>query len=259
MQLIAAIGQMHNVFPMQGVVGGRVADVTRSVIVVHAGLLGAQTVFVVFKGDLIVALSTEGTLVDATRLTTGSPGIVPGAVILGIANCIIGNGRTVERSQLVLPVGVTLGKGVSLHSSTNSASSKGIRSLTLDVTTLIIGIRPGGTRSICSGVIRVVHTDQLAQQIVLVRNGLAAVADTGDVTGIVIRIGQRDAGLGNGLHQRRGAARAVTAGQIAVGRSNTGAASIDSAAGDTAQTVIDLGGKSKPPAKPVVCTMPSRQ
>lgn len=90
---------------------------------------------------------------------------------------------------------------------------------------------------------RVIHSDQLAQQIALVGDGLAAVADAGDVARIVIGIGQRGTGLGNGLHQRRGAARAVTASQIAVSRGNAGAASIDSTTGDTVQTVIDISGE----------------
>lgn len=57
-QVVAAIGHVHNVLAMQGVVGRLVANVARGVIVVHAGLLGTQTVFVVLKGDLIVALLT---------------------------------------------------------------------------------------------------------------------------------------------------------------------------------------------------------
>ena len=65
----------------------------------------------------------------------------------------------------------------------------------------------------------------------------------GDVARIVIGIGQRSARLGNGLHQRRGAARAVAASQIAVGRGNVSAACIDSTTGDTAQTVIDISGE----------------
>lgn len=87
---------------------------------------------------------------------------------------------------------------------------------------------------------RVVHSGQLAQQIVLVGDGLGAVADAGDVARIVIGIGQRSAGLGNGLHQRRGAIGAVTASQISVGRGNPGAAGVDRATGDAPQTVIDI-------------------
>ena len=80
----------------------------------------------------------------------------------------------------------------------------------------------------------------MAQQIVLVGDGLAANADTGDVARIVIRIGQRSAGLCNGLHQRRGAIGAVTASQISVGRGNPGAAGVDRATGDATQTIIGI-------------------
>lgn len=58
---------------------------------------------------------------------------------------------------------------------------------------------------------------------------------------IVVGIGQRGAGRGDGLYQRRGAVGAVAASQIAIGCGNASDASIDSAAGDTTQTVIDIG------------------
>ena len=61
------------------------------------------------------------------------------------------------------------------------------------------------------------------------------------IQNIVIRIGQRDAGLGNGLHQRRGVACTVTASQVAVGRGNVSTASIDGTAEDALQTIIDIG------------------
>ena len=55
-QIVAAIGHVRDVLVLQGVVGYLADDITRGVIIIHAGLLGAQTVFVVFKGDLIMAL-----------------------------------------------------------------------------------------------------------------------------------------------------------------------------------------------------------
>ena len=59
MQAVAAIGHVYNILAMQGLVGHLVTNVTRGIIVVHAGLLGAQTVFVVLKGDLIIALLAQ--------------------------------------------------------------------------------------------------------------------------------------------------------------------------------------------------------
>ncbi|MGN0532127.1 MAG: hypothetical protein ACI4IN_04960, partial [Eubacterium sp.] len=59
----------------------------------------------------------------------------------------------------------------------------------------------------------------------------------GDVATVVIGVGQRRAGLGEGLHQRCGAARAMSTSQVAVGRSHSRAARIDRPLGDTPDTV----------------------
>ena len=112
-----------------------------------------------------------------------------------------------------------------------------------DVAAQIIGMQPSRAIAACRGVIGIVGSDQLAQQIVGIADRLNAIADAGDVARIVIGIGQRRARLGNGLYQRRSAARAVAASQIAVSRGNAGAARIDSTTGDTAQTVIDISGE----------------
>ena len=122
-QLIAIFGHMHNVLAMQGVAGRLVANVARGVIIVHAGLLGAQSVFAVIVGDLIVAGFTKVPLMHAAQPATVDPRIVPGAVVGGIANGVIGNGLAVERSQLVLPVGVAIGKEIRLYSRTHGAGA----------------------------------------------------------------------------------------------------------------------------------------
>lgn len=119
----------------------------------------------------------------------------------------------------------------------------GIGGLTQDVAAQIIGIHPSRAIAACRGVIGIVGSDQLAQQIVGIADRLDAIADAGDVARIVIGIGQRRAEQGNGLYQRRSAARAMAASQIAVSRGNAGAARIDSTTGDTAQTVIDISGE----------------
>lgn len=50
-------------------------------------------------------------------------------------------------------------------------------------------------------------------------------------------IGKRRAGLGEGLHQRRGATCAMSTSQVTVGRSHSRAARIDRPLGDTLDTV----------------------
>ena len=108
MQVVAAIRHVHNVLSMQSVIGRLVTNAAGGVIVVHAGLLGAQTVLIVLEGDLIIALLAVLALVHTAHLTAADPGVVPGAVVGGIADLVIGNGLAIERSQLVLPVGVAV-------------------------------------------------------------------------------------------------------------------------------------------------------
>lgn len=226
--LIAAVGHMHNVLAVQGILG-------------RAGggscFLHPQAILVVGEADRFAALA------HALQLTSLGPGISPGTVTYRIANGIVGDGCTIVRSQLVLPVGVTIGEAVRPDRSTDRTDGVGIGSLAQNVAAQIIGIHPSRAIAACRGVIGIVGSDQLAQQIVGIADRLDAIADAGDVARIVIGVGQRGTGLGNGLHQRRGAARAVAASQIAVSRGNAGAARIDSTTGDTAQTVIDISGE----------------
>ena len=62
----------------------------------------------------------------AAQPATVDPRIVPGAVVGGIANGVIGNGLAVERSQFVLPVGVAVGKEIGLYSRAHGAGGEGI-------------------------------------------------------------------------------------------------------------------------------------
>ena len=200
-------------------------------------LLHPQAILIVDEADRFAALA------HALQLTPLGPGIGPSAITQRVTNSVIGNGGAVERRQLVRPVGIAVGEAVRPDRSTDRTGGVGIGSLAQNVAAQIIGIHPSRAIAACRGVIGIVGSDQLAQQIVGIADRLDAIADAGDVTRIVIGIGQRRARLGNGLHQRRGAARAVAASQIAVSRGNAGAARIDSTTGDTAQTVIDISGE----------------
>lgn len=226
--LIAAVGHMHNVLAVQGILG-------------RAGggscFLHPQAILVVGEADRFAALA------HALQLTSLGPGISPGTVTYRIANGIVGDGCTIVRRQLVLPLRIAIAVAVGFHRRANSARCIRISGLAQDVAAQIIGIHPSRAIAACRGVIGIIRADQLAQQIVGIADRLDAIADAGDVARIVIGVGQRGTGLGNGLHQRRGAARAVAASQIAVSRGNAGAARIDSTTGDTAQTVIDISGE----------------
>ena len=174
MQAVAALGHVDNVLAVQGVVGGAGRN---------GYLLHTQAVLVVHKPDNLANLA------DLLELTALFPDVAPGTIAGRIANRIVGDACAIEGSQLVLPVGIAIGVRVCLNRRTNRAGSEGIRSLALDVAAQVIGIFPGCTGGSGSGIIRIIGTDQLAQQIVLVGDGLAAIADTGDVARIVIRIG----------------------------------------------------------------------
>ena len=226
--LIAVVGHMHNVLAVQGILG-------------RAGggscFLHPQAILVVGEADRFAALA------HALQLAPLSPGIGPSAITQRIANGVVGDCRTIDGRQLVLPVRIAIAVAVGFHRRANSARCIRISGLAQDVAAQIIGIHPSRAIAACRGVIGIVGSDQLAQQIVGIADRLDAIADAGDVARIVIGIGQHGTGLGNGLHQRRGAARAVAASQIAVSRGNAGAARIDSTTGDTAQTVIDISGE----------------
>lgn len=226
--LIAAVGHMHNVLAVQGILGRAGGD---------SCFLHPQAILVVGEADRFAALA------HALQLTSLGPGISPGTITYRIANGIVGDGCTIVRRQLVLPVGIAVGEAVRPDRRTDRTGGVSIGGLTQDVAAQIVGIQPSRAIATLCGVIGLIRADQLAQQIVGIADRLDAIADAGDVARIVIGVGQRGTGLGNGLHQRRGAARAVAASQIAVSRGNAGAARIDSTTGDTAQTVIDISGE----------------
>ena len=229
MQVVLGVGQVHNVLAVQAVLGNACGARRR--------LLQAHAVFIIIEINRVAVLN------HVLQLAALAPSVRPSVVLQRIADRVIGNGLAIERGQLILPVGVAVSVGVRMHRSAQRAGGISIRLLTQNVAAQIVGIHPSGAAAACRGVMRVISADQLAQRIVGIADRLDAIADAGDVARIVIGVGQRGTGLGNGLHQRRGAARAVAASQIAVSRGNAGAARIDSTTGDTAQTVIDISGE----------------
>lgn len=226
MQTVAAARHMYNVLTVKRVLSGASGG---------SHLLHPQAILIVGEADRFAALA------HALQLAPLGLGIGPSAITQRIANGVVGDCRTIDGRQLVLPVRIAIAVAVGFHRRANSARCIRISGLAQDVATQIIGIHPSRAIAACRGVIGIVGSDQLAQQIVGIADRLDTIADAGDVARIVI--GQHGTGLGNGLHQRRGAARAVAASQIAVNRGNAGAARIDSTTGDTAQTVIDISGE----------------
>ena len=67
---------------------------------------------------------------------------------------------------------------------------------------------------------RVVGADQLAQLVINIGDLLHTIADSDDISAIVVDVAQVSAHLRNGFYQMRGAARAMTAQHITIGRQN---------------------------------------
>ena len=83
---------------------------------------------------------------------------------------------------------------------------------------------------------RVVHSNQLAQRIISVSRSRAIASFAGDITAIVIGVGEGDARLLDGRHQRSGTARAIAAIDITVGA----AQGAGSTRGDTAKAIVSI-------------------
>ena len=64
---------MHDVLAVQGVLRRLVANIARGGVVVHAGLLGAQTIGVVVVGVLVIPDSAELALMNAAQLAAVVP------------------------------------------------------------------------------------------------------------------------------------------------------------------------------------------
>ena len=228
-QVVLGVGQVHNVLAVQAVLSNARGARRR--------LLQPHAVFIVIEINRVAVLN------HVLQLAALAPSVRPSAVLQRITNRVVGDALAIECGQLILPVGVAVSVGVRMHRSAQRAGGISIRLLAQNVAAQIVSIHPSGAAAACRGVMRVVGADQLSQLVINIGDLLHAIADAGDVARIVIGVGQRGTGLGNGLHQRRGAARAVAASQIAVSRGNASAARIDSTTGDTAQTVIDISGE----------------
>lgn len=125
--LIAAVGHMHNVLAVQGILG-------------RAGggscFLHPQAILVVGEADSFAALA------HALQLAPLGPGIGPSAITQRIANGVVGDCRTIDGRQLVLPVRIAIAVAVGFHRRANSARCIRISGFAQNVAAQIIGIHP---------------------------------------------------------------------------------------------------------------------
>ena len=138
------------------------------------------------------------------------PGIRPRSVIQRISNGVVGNGFAVVAGQLVLPVGITIDIGNGLLRTAQRAGGVGILHFGGDVAATVVVVYPGGI------LMRIVHTDQLAEGIIDVSCGQVAALLGDDVAAVVVGILKRDLRLVDLFHQRGRAACAVSACNIGI-------------------------------------------
>ena len=145
------------------------------------------------------------------QLAAGLPCVRPRPIIGRIADCIVGDCLAVVAGQLVLPVAVAIDVRNRLNRRSDCARGVGILDLGSDVSAAVVVVHPGRV------LMRIVHTDQLSQRVILIRCGQVAALLGDDVPAAIIFIFKRNAILSNLLHQRRGAVRTITAIHIFVG------------------------------------------
>ncbi len=95
MEGVAALGHVHDVLAVEGVVGVNAVN----------GLFHPQALSVVDKAGGGTALA------HLLELAAVLPGVGPGAVGERIANGVVGDRDAVEGGELVLPVGIAMGEG----------------------------------------------------------------------------------------------------------------------------------------------------
>ncbi len=147
-------------------------------------LLHPQAILIVDEAERFAALA------HALQLTSLGPGIGPSAITQRVTNSVIGNGGTVERRQLVLPVRIAIGVAVGFHRRANGARCIRISGLAQDVAAQIVGIHPSGAAAACRGVMRVVSADQLSQLVINIGDLLHAIADSDDISAVVVDVAQ---------------------------------------------------------------------
>ncbi len=147
------------------------------------------------------------------------PGVFPCAIILGVADLVVGNGIPVKRRQLILPPRIAVGICVALSwcQPADGACCVHIRLLCQDIPAQIIGENPGRAGAVRRGVGLVINPRQLADGVILVLRGQAAGVDLLDVPVVVVGVGQDNAALGDLLDQPGGAVGAGQGGFLMVG------------------------------------------
>ena len=125
------------------------------------------------------------------QLAACRPGECPCTVVQRIANGVVGNGGTVVRGQLVLPIRITIGVRNRLNRSAQRTGSVSILRLAQDVAAAIVAVDPG------SVLMRIIYADQLSQCIIGIGRSQITTLFRDDVAAGIVGILERNAILGD--------------------------------------------------------------
>ncbi len=159
-ETVAALGHMDDILAVEGVVGDHIID----------GLLHPQTFGIVDEtsgGVRIAHLLKLAAILPGESPGIGAPYVSRFCACLNrIANGVVFNGCSVVVNQLVFP-DVIISIGHSFQDGSQCFRGVVIPFLVQNITAAVIFIRPSGAVRAAGGVVFIVHTNQLAQGIVI--------------------------------------------------------------------------------------------
>ena len=108
------------------------------------------------------------------QLAAGLPRVRPRPIVQRVANRIVGDRLAIVTGQLVFPVAVAVDVGDRFNRRSDCARGVSVFDLGSDVSAAVVVVHPGRV------LMRIVHTDQLSQRVVLICRGQVAALFAGD-------------------------------------------------------------------------------
>ncbi len=156
MQLVIALGHVHDVLSMQDVIGSCCRCSRSSGFCDN--LLDPEALRVVAVLDLHIARLADRALCHLLQLPAVLPGISPCTVIRRIPDRIISDVNSVIRSQFVFPVFIPVSICNCFLRCPKGSCGVGIALLVQDVPAAVVFVGPGRAVRSCCGVALVVHS-----------------------------------------------------------------------------------------------------
>ena len=211
MQFLVTLGQMDDILAVESIFSdGR--DWSCSACI-RDRFLRPQAILIVLEIDFNRILTPT----HMNKLPTMTPLISPSAIFSDVANIISINGHAIITGQLVFPGAVSIGVEDPLQIRTRQGTSRIRIALPVqNISPEVIFERPGRTITAAPVIIWIIYTNQLANRIIHITDRLCPVTYAGNVSIVIVGIGQRDAILRDRLDQASRAIR-LAAGNIGVG------------------------------------------